>query len=141
MAEKNNATCAICGKEYYMCASCKDKMSAEPWKVHTDTSEHYKVFQIVRGYSIGLYDKNEAKDKLKNVNLFDLDTFKPEIKKVVKDILNSGEVEKHRSFNRKKEIKFNNVESNCVNENLLVETEAKPEIENVAQENEDIITE
>lgn len=87
MAEKNNATCSICGKDYHMCLSCKDSMQLAPWKVHTDTSEHYKVFQIIRGVSTGVYNKDEARTKLKNVDLSDLNSFRPHIKKVIKDIL------------------------------------------------------
>ena len=55
--------------------------------IHTDTSEHYKIFQIVRGYSIGLYTKDEAKDKFKNVDLADLKDFLPEVQSVIKTIL------------------------------------------------------
>lgn len=87
MAEKNNATCSICGKDYHMCLSCKDSIQLAPWKVHTDTSEHYKVFQIIRGYSTGVYNKDEARTKFKNVNLSDLNDFRPNIKKIIKDIL------------------------------------------------------
>ena len=87
MAEKNNATCSICGKDYHMCLSCKDSIQLAPWKVHTDTSEHYKVFQIIRGYSTGVYDKDEARTKLKNVDLSDVNDFTPHIKKIIKDIL------------------------------------------------------
>lgn len=86
-AEKNNSTCAICGKGYYMCRSCKDQLRLSPWKIHTDTSEHFKIFQIVRGYSIGLYTKDEAKNKFENVNLSDLETFLPEVKSVIKTIM------------------------------------------------------
>lgn len=87
LAEKNNSTCAICGKGYYMCRSCKDQLRLSPWKIHTDTSEHYKIFQIVRGYSIGLYTKDEAKDKFKNVDLADLKDFLPEVQSVIETIL------------------------------------------------------
>lgn len=87
LSEKNNSTCAICGKGYYMCQSCKDQLRLNPWKIHTDTSEHYKIFQIVRGYSIGLYAKDEAKNKFKNVNLADLDAFIPGVQSVIKTIL------------------------------------------------------
>lgn len=86
-AEKNNSTCAICGKGYYMCRSCKDQLRLSPWKIHTDTSEHFKIFQIVRGYSIGLYTKNEAKAKFENIDLSNLETFLPEVKSVIKTIL------------------------------------------------------
>ena len=87
MAEKNNATCSICGKEYYACLACRDSLKANPWKVHTDTSEHYKVYQIIHGVSTGVYAKDEAKEKFKNVNLEDMNSFRPHIKKIVKDIL------------------------------------------------------
>ena len=86
MAE-NNATCSICGKEYYACLSCRDSLKVNPWKVHTDTSEHYKVYQIIHGVSTGVYAKDEAKEKFKNVDLSDLNSFRPHIKKIIKDIL------------------------------------------------------
>lgn len=58
-----------------------------PWKIHTDTSEHYKIFQIIRGYSIGLYTRHEAKNKFKNVDLSDLQRFRPEIQSAINSIL------------------------------------------------------
>lgn len=87
MAEKNNAKCSICGRDYYMCLSCKDKMSAHPWKVFCDTPNHYQVFQVIRGYNTNVYTKDEARIKLKNINLEDIEYFKPNIKEIVKDIL------------------------------------------------------
>ncbi len=86
MAE-NNAVCSICGKEYYACLSCHDSMRNNPWKVFTDTSEHYKVFQIVRGYNTKIYTKEEAKEKFKNVNLDDMESFRPHIKQIIEDII------------------------------------------------------
>ena len=87
MAERNNAVCSICGKGYYMCLSCKDKMSLSPWKLHTDTSEHYKVYQILRGLTIGVYSEDEAKKMLQMVDLTDLDCFKDNIKNRINSIL------------------------------------------------------
>lgn len=87
MVEKNNATCSICGKPYYVCLSCKDSVRANPWKIHTDTAEHYKVYQIIHGLSTNVYTKDEAKTKLKNVNLSDKDSFRPHIKEIIDDIL------------------------------------------------------
>ena len=86
MAEKNNAVCSICGKPYYLCLSCKDAIKLSPWKIHTDTSEHYKIFQIIKGYSTKVYTKDEARDRLKNVDLSDLNTFRPHIKSIIEDI-------------------------------------------------------
>lgn len=87
MAEKNNAKCSICGRDYYMCLSCKDKMSAHPWKVFCDTPAHYQVFQVIRGFNTNVYTKDEARIKLKNINLEDIEDFKPNIKEIVKSIL------------------------------------------------------
>lgn len=87
MAEKNNATCVICGKGYHMCLSCRDSISLAPWKAHTDTSEHYKVYQIIRGYNTKKYTKEEARAKLKNVDLSDMKTFREHIRVKIEDIL------------------------------------------------------
>lgn len=86
MKEKNNAVCAICGKDYYTCISCKDFINLNPWKIHTDTSEHYKIYQIIRGYSVGIYTKEEAKKKLKSVDLSDFDDLRDNIKDIITEI-------------------------------------------------------
>lgn len=94
MNEQINATCTVCGSGYHMCLSCKDKMKLSPWKMHTDTAEHFKIHQIIHGFSTGVYNKDEAKNKLKNVDLSDLDTFKPNIKSIIEDILKEDTVVK-----------------------------------------------
>ena len=87
--QKANTKCAICGKDYYVCVSCKSH-NLTPWKIHTDTAEHYQVFQILRGVSLGVYTKSEAKEKLDSLNLKDVDTYTPSVQKQIKDIV--GEV-------------------------------------------------
>lgn len=89
MAETNNSTCAICGKGYYLCLSCRQTKAYSPWKIHTDTSEHFKIYQILHGLSTGFYTKKEAKEKLENVNLSDLDSFRENIKATINDILST----------------------------------------------------
>jgi hypothetical protein len=68
-------------------------MKAHPWKVFTDTSEHYKVFQVVRGLSTGVYTKDTAKEKLKNIDLKDIESFRPHIKDIIKDVLKEEKVD------------------------------------------------
>ena len=87
MTEKNNATCSICGRPYHMCLSCRDTMKLYPWKMHTDTSEHYKIYQILHGYSTGVYNKKEAKSKLKKVDLSDFDSLRDNIKNLINIIM------------------------------------------------------
>ena len=121
MSERINAYCTICGSGYHMCLSCKDKMKMSPWKMYTDSAEHYKIHQIIHGYSTKVYTEDEALSKLKNVDLSDLDTFKPNIKAVIKDILKKEKVVEKACveeetavekpiYSRKRNYKVNNVE-------------------------------
>lgn len=89
MADKYNATCSICGRPYYKCISCKDAMALSPWKILCCSAQHYQVHQIIKGRNSGVYTKNEAKNKLKNIGISDIEieSFKPHIKEIVKDIL------------------------------------------------------
>ena len=122
---KNNATCTICGNGYYMCLSCHDQMKLNPWKIHTDTSEHYKVFQILRGFSTGVYTKQEAANRLKNVDLSDMDSFKDNIKKQIKNILSdtSKPVSVNPVANNSVNKSENTDDSNNVSENSVDDTD------------------
>ena len=86
MSEKKNAKCAICGREYTMCYSCNKNDPTIMWKLHCDTAEHYKIFQIVNGYTAGIYNKTEAAKRLKNVDLSDFDSLRDNIKTIINDI-------------------------------------------------------
>lgn len=122
MAEKNNAKCSICGKDYHVCLSCKDSMALSPWKIHTDTAEHYKVYQIIRGYNTGVYSKDEAKLKLQKVDLSDLNTFREHIKSTIKKILKEDKTALKADV---KEI----VEDNKAEAKIELNAEAKTTIE------------
>lgn len=91
MVEKNNATCSICGRPYYLCLSCKDMISLNPYKRHTDTSEHYKIYQVIHGFSTGVYNKEEAKLKLQKIDLSDFDSLRDNIKNIINDIMGKDE--------------------------------------------------
>lgn len=87
MAEKMNAKCAICGKEYHLCISCADHKNLHPWKIYTDTSEHYKIFQILHGVTTGVYTEEEAKSKFDKVDLSDIEELREDIKDRIKNII------------------------------------------------------
>lgn len=88
-ANKPNATCAICGKPYRMCYSCKKNDGTLVWKRFCDTPEHYKIYQLVHGYTTGLYTKSEAKRKLKNIDTSDIDELRSHIRDILMDIMGS----------------------------------------------------
>lgn len=129
MAEKNNATCSICGKGYYKCLSCQSEMKSQPWKQYTDTSEHYKIYQVIHGFNIGVYTKDEANKKLQAIDLSDLNDLRDNIRKIIKDIMKEDKkavdavkqvvaVESKSSYvNRKK--KYSNSVENVLSEAVL----------------------
>ena len=67
-------------------------MKLHPYKSFTDTAEHFKIFQAVKGFLTGVYTKEEFKSKLQNIDLSDLDSYKEHIKVLIKDALKEDEV-------------------------------------------------
>ena len=102
MSGKKYFECAICGKKYEACYSCGRKDPSLSWKNLCDTAEHYKIFQIVNGYTAGVYTKEEASKKLKNVNLSDLNSLRDNIKAIIKDIQNEDDAKPVRRSRKKK---------------------------------------
>ena len=121
MAEKNNAKCSICGGEYYVCLSCRDSIRLNPWKTHCCSPAHFQAYQILRGFSTGVYSKGEAKERFQNVNLKDLDSFRPHIKDKIKEILE----------NEKSTIEKVEVEPKT--EDVQVKPETESEVETVVK--------
>ena len=92
MAEKkNNSVCDICGKSYYACLSCSETTKLHPYKMYCCSPHHFQVFQVVRGFSTGVYTKDEFKSKLKNIDLSDLENYREHIKVLIKDALKEDE--------------------------------------------------
>lgn len=129
MAEKNNATCSICGSEYYACFSCKETMNLHPWKLHCCSVDCYKTFQTIRGFSTGVYTKEEFKSKLKNMDLSGLENYRNHIKSLINDALKEETVVEEEvvieepiisSVSRKRNHKVNKVETNEIVENEIV---------------------
>ena len=92
MAETINAHCELCGKGYNVCRRC-DKDNTQAWKVHCDTAEHYKIYQIVRGNYLGIYTDEEAAKKLENVDLSDFKDFREDVKAAIKKIQKAKSVQ------------------------------------------------
>lgn len=90
LLDKKTSRCAICNKEYELCISCDEKSKLNPWKMHTDTAEHFKIYQIIRGFTTGVYTEKEAKEKLERTDLKDIQTFKENIRVIIKKLLSAN---------------------------------------------------
>jgi hypothetical protein len=89
MAKKqNNATCTVCGKNYYLCIACdRHKSTWRPWMVIVDDENCYNIYDIVSKYIAHDITKEQAKELLNTVDLTDLDNFRSLMKSKIKEIL------------------------------------------------------
>lgn len=69
MAERTNATCAICGEKYYVCNTCRSTKQLKPWRTITDSIECYKIYMIIHNYTNGLITKEKARKMLEDCTL------------------------------------------------------------------------
>lgn len=93
MAKELNATCSICGKKYHVCNSCKEMTSFTPWRIVTDTRDHYMIFLVLSEYT-KTKNKTKAKNELSRCDLSELETFDNDVKRVIKEILKEDEPKK-----------------------------------------------
>lgn len=119
MSENNiNAYCTICGKGYHVCQSCLEQKAFKPWRTVTDTIAHYKIYAAIHAYTV-TKDKKAAKADLDNCDLSELESFNPEIKSVIKEILSaesSSATAKKASAKKPSAVKDKLVENNGSNE-------------------------
>lgn len=113
--EKHNATCSICGKKYTVCHSCLEQKTFTPWRVVTDTMEHYKIYCVIHAYTIS-GNKEQAKKDLERCDLTGLENFNPEIRDVIKKIMAEPKVAKAVSKKIQKEIEFKKIETESIEE-------------------------
>lgn len=110
MENNVNAHCTICGKGYHVCQSCLNIKTFKPWRTVTDTIEHYKIYLAIHKYTISK-NKDKAKKDLKDCNLSELNSFVPEIKNIINEIMEDNQ-----------KIQTKNVQNKKINASGLKET-------------------
>lgn len=103
--------CKICNKEYETCNTCASQKKYKPWRSIVDSVEHYKIYLAIHGYTI-LKDKEQAKKTLQGCDLSGLQTFRPEIKTVIEEIMAEPKKNKRTSIKNAKENKEVKIEMN-----------------------------
>lgn len=111
MAENNiNAYCKICGQGYHVCNSCQNQKVFKPWRSIVDSIEHYKIYLAIHSYTISK-NKELTKEELQKCNLTGLESFNPEIKSVIKEIMETSVKVKISSRKRKEYTEVENEEN------------------------------
>ena len=83
------ATCAVCGKQYKACLSCKDQKRVRPWKSITDTIGCYKIFLAISKYENGYLTKDETRKQLGEI-AFNKDSLKEPVQRKIDEIMDAG---------------------------------------------------
>lgn len=110
MENNVNTHCTICGKGYHVCQSCLNIKTFKPWRTVTDTIEHYKIYLAIHKYTISK-NRDKAKEELKDCNLSELNSFIPEIKSIINEIMEDNQ-----------KIQTKNVQNKKINASGLKET-------------------
>lgn len=116
MSNYLNAVCSICNTPYHICPDCSTTTSFTPWKKIVCSPNCYKIFVSLSGNTNGYADKAETKEKLSKCDLSNLDSFEPNVKSAIKDIMKEEKVQKSR---RKKGIEISEPVETEVNEQLI----------------------
>lgn len=90
MAQEINHYCIICGKGYHACDSCYEVKTFKPWRILTDTIEHWKIYMTINDFKDGIISKDEAARQLQNCDLTGKESFKPSAKKSIEKILSES---------------------------------------------------
>ena len=102
MSNDQYNTCAICGRMYKRCRSCEENRKTwAAWKQFVDSREHFQIFVTLRSYNVGTSTKEEAAEALSKCDLSNMDSFLPEIKEMIANIM--AEEPKNTEKERKKD--------------------------------------
>lgn len=87
MSKTTKAVCAICGREYDVCLSCKDQNKIKPWRNISDSMNCYKVFLVLTQLNNGYISNEEAKSQLEQI-AFNKSDLREDVRNKVDEIMN-----------------------------------------------------
>lgn len=89
-------TCIIDGKKYKYCPRCAEYINEPSWKMIYCSDNCKDIDIIVNEYSFDHLTKDEAKEKLENCDLSNIENFNDEIKDAVKSIISDTSKKRRR---------------------------------------------
>ncbi len=80
--------CTICGKEYRYCPRCDEFKDMPTWMLEFDSENCRKIYyDVVNPFAFKHISKDEAVERLKDCDISGKDSFKPEIKSVLDQLV------------------------------------------------------
>ena len=84
---ENNRICIICGKKYSYCPHCGKYDNVPRWMMSFHDENCMKIYSITWAYKNGKMSKDNAKEELAKINVFNGDGLRDGIKSLVDEIL------------------------------------------------------
>ena len=103
--------CMVCGKEYRYCPRCDEFKGMPTWMFEFDKEECRKLYyDIVNPYAFKHITKEEAQNRLKDIDLSGYDLFPADIKKILDDLVETAETKMTEEKPKKKPVFKSNKE-------------------------------
>lgn len=84
---KINHYCVICGVGYHACESCNELKNINLWQRFTDTSNHYRIFLILRDHHNKIINDKQAYEMLMKCDIRGHEKFNNNVSEHIKKII------------------------------------------------------
>lgn len=85
-----NKECILCGTKFKYCPSCNQKSPADAWKNIFDDANCRTIFNLCCDFAQKAVDIKTAKEILSGCDLSKKESFRPDMKKILDEILSSS---------------------------------------------------
>ena len=86
-----NKTCIVCGGKYEYCTTCSKYDRYPTWMNQFDTENCKDLFMVATDYNAGELTLGEAKDRVKKLDISNIENYSAGVKNTIQEILTAKE--------------------------------------------------
>lgn len=86
---RDERTCVICGMHYSYCPNCVDYNSQPRWRFLFHDKNCHDIYNVLNDYGASVITKEQARAKLKALDLTNLNSFRKDFRDQIKEIMQS----------------------------------------------------
>lgn len=88
---RDERECVICGTHYSYCPNCVQYNSEPRWKFLFHDKNCHDIYNVLNDYGSNVISKEQARNKLKTLDLTNIKSFRQDFRNQVNDILKQDE--------------------------------------------------
>lgn len=81
--------CKVCGAEYNYCPGCPEYTNEPRWRISYDTENCKEIFDTLVKQSTGKMTTKSARRKLLRLDLSNVESFNPDIRRHLESVINT----------------------------------------------------